>query len=269
MSESELVERSHDELQYLDNVLADVGTSRETRGGLLRKAAVAAAGATVFGRASAALASAGTASADTVATVTTTAVTAEALAVSVLTAAVKAAPGTKVAPFTTVLKAANQAEFDHYATLSSLGAKPLTTTFWVPNAALGAGNVNLFATLEVAETLFINAYLTGITVFAKAKQDKLARYAGEILGVEAEHRALARYAKNVVAGHTTMTRTNVPNNKGFETYTVKSMAAVVAELEKAGFGFGKQSSAPGQFVDFPGNPSSNGTGFYVAAPRPA
>jgi hypothetical protein len=47
------------------------------------------------------------------------------------------------------------------------------------------------------------------------------------------------------------------------------MAAVVAELEKAGFGFGKQSSAPGQMLTFPGNPSKNGTGFYVIAPRPA
>ena len=269
MSESELVERRHDELQYLDNVLADVGTNTETRGGLLKKAALAAAGFGVFGQASAALASAGRSSADTIATVTTTAVTAEALAVSVLTAAVKAAPGTKLAPFTRVLKAANQAEFDHYAALSSLGAKPLTTRFWVPNAALGPGNVNLFKTLEVAETLFINAYLIGITVFAKAKQDKLARYAGEILGVEAEHRALARYAKNVVAGHSTITRPNVPNNKGFETYTLKSMAAIVGELEKAGFGFGKQGASPGQFVDFPGNPTKNGTGFYVAAPRPA
>jgi hypothetical protein len=269
MSESELHERRHDELQYLDNVLADTGASRETRGSLLKKAAVAAAGVGVFGPASAALASAGRSSADSIATVTTTAVTAEALAVSVLTAAVKAAPGTKVAPFITVLKAANQAEFDHYTTLAGLGAKPLTTRFWVPNAALGPGNVNLFKTLEVAETLFINAYLIGISVFAKAKKDDLARYAGEILGVEAEHRALARYAKNVVAGHATLTHDNVPNNKGFETYTLKSMSAIVGELEKAGFGFGKQGTAPGQFVDFPGNPTKTGTGFYVIAPRPA
>jgi len=61
----------------------------------------------------------------------------------------------------------------------------------------------------------------------------------------------------------------VPNNKGFETYTVKTMGAVVAELEKAGFGFGKQTSAPGRMLTFPGNPSKNGTGFYVIAPRPA
>ena len=268
MHDTDSKERSHDELQYLDNVLEDVGTSKSTRGSLLKQAAVAAAGVGVFGQASAALASAGTSSADTIKTVTTTAVTAEALAVSVLTAAVKAAPGTKVAPFIPVLKAANQAEYDHFQTLSSLGAKPLTTRFWVPNAALGAGNVNLFKTLEVAETLFINAYLIGITVFAKAKQDKLARYAGEILGVEAEHRALARYAQSVVEGKK-LTKDTVPNNKGFETYTMSSMASIVAAIEKAGFGFGKQGATPGQFVDFPGNPSSNGTGFYVIAPRPA
>jgi hypothetical protein len=253
MSEPERTERTHEELQYLDNVLEDVGTSRSTRGALLKKAAVATVGVGVLGPAGSALAAISRSSADTVATVTTTAVTAEALAVTVLTAAVKAA---------------NQTEYDHYATLASLGAKPLTTQFWVPNAALGPGNVNLFKTIEVAETLFINAYLTGITVFAKAKQDKLARYAGEILGTEAEHRVLARYAQSVVEGKK-LSRATVPNNKGFETYTVKSMAAVVAELEKAGFGFGKQSSAPGQMLTFPGNPSKNGTGFYVIAPRPA
>jgi hypothetical protein len=268
MSQVERYERTHDELRYLDNVLEDVGTSRQTRGALLKKAAVAAAGAAVLGPAGSALAAISRSGADTVATVTTTAVTAEALAVTVLTAAVKAAPGTKVAPFVPVLKAANQTEFDHYTALRSLGAKPLTTDFWVPNAALGPGNVNLFKTIEVAETLVINAYLTGITVFARAKQDKLARYAGEILGTEAEHRALARYAQSVVEGKK-LDRHTVPNNKGFETYTVKSMSAVVAELEKAGFGFGKQTSAPGQMLSFPGNPSSNGTGFYVVAPRPA
>jgi hypothetical protein len=268
MSEVELTERSHDELQYLDNVLADVGTSKATRGGLLKKAAIAAAGVGVFGQASAALGAVSRAGADTVATVTTTAVTAEALAVSILTTAVKKLPGTPAAQFKPVLQAANQAEYDHYTVLSSLGAKPLTTHFWVPDALLGPNNKNLFASIELAETVFINAYLTGITVFARAKQDKLARYAGEILGVEAEHRTLARYAESVLAGKK-LTRHTVPNEKAFETYTIQSMSAAVAALEKVGIGFGKQTSAPGQFVDFPGNPSKNGTGFYEIAPKPA
>ena len=261
MSEIEHMERSHDELQYLDNVLTDVGTKKDTRAGLLKKAAIGAVGVGALGQAGSALAASST---DSVATITTDAVTAEALAVTVLTAAIKASPGTKAAPFIPVLKAANQAEYDHYTTLAGLGAKPLTTKFWIPNAALGAGNVNLFKTIEAAETLFVNAYLIGITTFAKAKKDSLARYAGEILGTEAEHRVLARYAESVINGSK-----HVPNNLGFELYKFKSMAAIVGELEKAGFGFGKQGASPGAFYDFPGNPLKNGTGSGVLAPAPA
>jgi hypothetical protein len=267
MSEIETL-ASADELQYLDNVLEATGSSRQTRAGLLKSAAAGAVALGVLGPASSALAAAGRAGADTVESVVTTAVTAEALAVTVLTAAVKTSPGTKVEPFIPVLKSANYTEFRHLQVLSGLGAKPLTQKFWIPTAALGTGNVDLFKTLEAAETLFVNAYLIGITVFAKAKQDKLARYAGEILGTEAEHRVLARYAQSVVEGKK-LSRATVPNDKGFETYTVKSMAAVVAQLEQAGFGFGKQTSAPGQMLSFPGNPSQNGTGFYVIAPSPA
>jgi hypothetical protein len=61
----------------------------------------------------------------------------------------------------------------------------------------------------------------------------------------------------------------VPNNVGFETYRYKSMSAIVGELEKAGFGFGKQGAAPGAFYDFPGNPLKTGTGSTVLAPSPA
>ncbi|MGH3002178.1 MAG: twin-arginine translocation signal domain-containing protein [Gaiellaceae bacterium] len=263
MSEVERLQTSPDDLQYLDNVLEDTGTPRRTRRSLLKHAAVGAAAVGVFGPASSALAGISK-SGDDANTVVTTAVTAEALAVTVLTAAVKTSPGTKAAPFIPVLKSANYTEFRHYEVLSGLGAKPLTTKFWIPNAALGAKNINLFKTIELAETLFVNAYLIGITTFARAKKDSLARYAGEILGTEAEHRVLARYAETVING-----LKHVPNNVGFETYRYTSMAAIVAQLEKAGFGFGKQSSAPGQFVDFPGNPLKTGTGSSVLAPAPA
>lgn len=264
MSDNDQLARTPDELQYLDNVLDDSGTSAHTRRGLLKHAMVGAAAVGVFGPASSALAAATRSSGDSIDTVITTAVTAEALAVTVLTAAVKSSPGTKAAPFIPVLKSANYTEFRHFQVLSGLGAKPLTTKFWVPNAALGAGNINLFKTLELAETLFVNAYLIGITTFAKAKKDSLARYAGEILGTEAEHRVLARYAESVING-----LQSVPNNKGFETYGYKSMASIVGALEKAGFGFGKQSSAPGQFLDYPGSPLKTGTGSTVIAPSPA
>lgn len=92
----------------------------------------------------------------------------------------------------------------------------------------------MFPTLEVAETLFVNAYLTAITTFAKAGKSNLARYASEISGVEAQHLALARFA----AG-------KLPNDLGFTDYSITSIGGIVAALEKAGVGFGKKGSAPG------------------------
>lgn len=264
MAEVDLLETSSDDLQYLDNVLEDAGTAKNTRAALLKKAAVGAVGLGVLGPASAALAAAGRSEADNVKSLVTTAVTAEALAVTVLTAAVKAIPGTPPEKFRAVLKAANTTEFRHFEVLSSLGAKPLTTRFWIPNAALGDKNVNLFKTIEAAETIFVNAYLLGITIFAKAKQDKLARYAGEILGTEAEHRVLARAAQGDLYGSK-----QVPNDRAFELYTLKTTSAHVAALEKAGFGFGKQGATPGQFADFPGDPRKNGTGSSLFVPSPA
>jgi hypothetical protein len=60
-----------------------------------------------------------------------------------------------------VLKAANAAEFDRFRTLRGLGAKPLTTRFWAPNAFF-ASSKDVFATIEYAETRFVNAYLIAI-----------------------------------------------------------------------------------------------------------
>lgn len=256
-----------DDLQALENVLQDTPTSAHTRKGLLKTAALGAVAAGVLGPAGTALASRQRTSVDSLDTVVTTAITAEALAVSVLSAAVKAVPGTPAGAFMPVLKAANTSEYLHYAALGKLGGKPLTTKFWVPNAALGPKNVNLFKTIEAAETLFINAYLIGITaaVTAGAKPD-VVRYMGEILGVEAEHRALARFARSQIEKNM---RHSVPNNKAFETYAIFSMADIVKALEKAGFGFGKQGAAPGQFVNFPGDPRKNGTGSGLIAPTPA
>ena len=264
MSKLDLVGTTPDDMQALDNVLTDTVSSKHTRATLLKRAAVGAVSVGALGTAGSAFAASNRSGADSAATILADAVTAEALAVTVLTAAVKTSPGTKAAPFIPILKSANYQEFRHYTVLSGLGAKPLTTKFWIPNAALGAGNINLFKTIEAAETLFVNAYLIGITTFAKAKKDSLARYAGEILGTEAEHRVLARYAESVING-----LKHVPNNLGFELYKYKSMASIVGELEKAGFGFGKQGAAPGAFYDFPGNPLKNGTGSGVLAPAPA
>jgi len=230
-----------DDVQRLDNVLADTDVPSTTRRGLLGKAAgaaVAAGAAGALGPIPSALASS-----NSISTIITDAVTAEALAVTYLTGLIENAGRIGIpSNLVPVLKAANAAEFDHYKTLRGLGAKPLTTRFWAPNAFF-ASSKDVFATIEYAETQFVNAYLIAITAFAKAGKDSLARYAGEILGTEAEHRALARFAQG-----------KLPNNVGFERYKIHTIGGIVAALEKAGVGFGKKGKRPGAFYEFKAPP---------------
>lgn len=252
MESNELAPFQAEDAQRLENVLDDTDLAGHTRRVILKRAAVGAVAASAFGPVASALGQ--TTAADSAKTVINTAVTAEALAVTYLTGLVENASGTGVTKFVDVLKAANAAEYDHYKALRKLGAKPLTTKFWAPDEFFKPGHV--FPTIEVAETLFIDAYLIGTTTFAKAGKADFARYAGEILGVEAEHRALARFAQN-----------KLPNNVGFESYHIKSMAGIVRALEKAGVGFGKKGSKPGKFYEFKAPPKSAVTHLHNNSPR--
>jgi ferritin-like protein len=243
-----------DELQKIDNVLADTGTSSHTRRSLLGRAAVGAAGMTAvgaFGPLSSALASSG----DSVKTVGTTAVTAEALAVTFLTEVVHRAPGSAVESAANIIKAANAEEQAHYRVLRKSGFKPLTTKFWLPDAIFANNMKDIPAVIEVAETLFVNAYLIGITTFAQHHKVKFARYAGEILGVEAEHRALARSLQN-----------KLPNNLAYESFHHRHMSQIVGQLEKVGIGFGKEGAKPGRFYQFRG---AGNAVVPIGNPRPA
>lgn len=225
----------------VERVLDDTRMGRQSRARLLKRAAVGVAGATALGGlgAGSAFASGG----DSIQTVGVTAATAEALAVTYLhnvlerNERVHAFPR----PVVEILRAAGAEELDHFKFLTGAGFKPLTTRFWLPDDFFGRRLANVPATIEVAETLFVNAYLIGITVFANAHQATLARYAGEILGVEAEHRALARSLQG-----------KLPNNAAFESFIYHDLAGVVDALEKAGVGFGKQGSKPGNFYTFRG-----------------
>lgn len=243
-----------EDLQRLENVLGDTDMPSVTRRGLLGKAAagtVAAGAIGALGPIPAAFASS-----NSISSIVTDAVTAEALAVTYLTGLIENAGRIGIpSSLVPVLKAANAAEFDHYKTLRGLGARPLTTKFWAPNAFFASSN-DVFATIEYAETQFINAYLIAITAFAKAGKDSLARYAGEILGTEAEHRALARFAQG-----------KLPNNVGFEGYKVHTIGGIVAALEKAGVGFGKKGKGPGAFYEFKTPP--HGALAHIENNRPA
>lgn len=228
-----------DDVETIENVLKDTPT-----GGLTRRALIGRAAATAAVMSAAAPAAAlAQAPADEATTIVNTAITAEALAVTYLTGLIQNAGKTGVSKFTHVLKAANAAEYDHYKALRSLGAKPLTTKFWAPDSFFQPGEP--FKVLELAETLFVNAYLIATTTFAKAGKADLARYAGEIGGVEAQHLALVRFARN-----------QLPDDRAFQSYAIKDIKGVVAALETAGVGFGKPGTKPGKFYTFAPPPPS-------------
>ncbi|HEY3550529.1 MAG TPA: hypothetical protein VGK69_05700 [Gaiellaceae bacterium] len=221
-----------DDVQTLDNAFQRHGLPPLTRRALLATAAGAAVAAGVPGIASAA-------NADSAMEIGTAAVTAEALAVTYLSNLIEKGGHAFPKPVQNVLKAANHAEQDHYQALHGLGFKPLTTKFWIPNAAFNPKNAAPI--IEYLESVFVNAYLIGTTAFAGAGQADFARYTVEIGAVEAEHRTLARALQGKLG-----------DNLAFTSYTVKTIPEIVSAIEKLGIGFGKRSHVPGRFFMYHG-----------------
>ncbi|MGH2850560.1 MAG: hypothetical protein ACRDLP_08095 [Solirubrobacteraceae bacterium] len=171
------------------------------------------------------------------------AATTEALTVTLLTELLRRVGANPSVPagVKAVFEGAYAAEVDHYR-FASAHWQPTTTEFWIPDGFFGgAGNdLNLTAVgnaLVAGETLFVNLYLIGVTVFARAGLDELARFSAELAGCESEHRVLA---ENLIGA-------SPPNNVGFEVYSIHDPGAIEKALEGAGVGFGAQGSAPGAF----------------------
>jgi hypothetical protein len=93
------------------------------------------------------------------------------------------------------LQAALDEERQHLAFLLANGAATPPTRFFFPATTFEhlASWVDL---LDALENLFIGAYLVAMQQFSRLGQPLLAQQAGQILGIEAEHRALGR----VIAG---------------------------------------------------------------------
>jgi len=161
-----------------------------------------------------------------------------------------------------VLRAAVTTEFTHVQALEAIGAKPLTSKFWIPNAVFDGG-VGLFTSLAVVEAIEVSLYLVGVTIFSKRSDTFGARLCAEALGTEAEHRVLARFAASQLGAPTAP-----PNNVGFEPFPYKSTSEVMKTLMGLGIGYGKEGSAPGAFYEYPGDPVANGDGVPVDSPKP-
>jgi hypothetical protein len=182
-------------------------------------------------------------------------ITQEQFGVTVVSEAIRRAPGTPSEQFLPVLRAAVATEFDHMRALQAVGAKPLTSTFWVPDGAFGAGGAGLFAAIEAVETIELSMYLVGVTEMTRRRDAFKARLCAEAMATESEHRVLARYAQALLGAPI-----GVPNNISFAPFNLQSASAVKAALEALGLGYGEQGATPGQFYTFPGDPVANGTG---------
>src|SRR3954463_1132037 len=164
-------------------------------------------------------------------------VTQEQFGVAAVTAAIRKAPGTPSEQFVPVLRAVVTTEFTHVQALEAIGAQPLTSKFWIPNAVFDGG-VALFTSLDTVEAIEISLYLVGVTAFTARSNASGAGLCAEALGPEAEPRVLARFAASQLGAPTAP-----PNNVGFEPFPYKSTNQVIKALTGLGIGYGKQGAA--------------------------
>jgi hypothetical protein len=191
-------------------------------------------------------------------------VTEEQLGVTLVSAAIQNAPGTPSEGFLPVLKNGVTQEYHHVEALEEAGGSALTTSYWLPDTAFDEGGIGLFETLEAIETIEISLYLIGVSAFARDGDDFGARLCAEAMGTEAVHRALVRFAQGEIGGEAI-----VPNDVGFENFDWPTVGAVRTALEDLGIGYGVQTSQPGRFYEYPGDPLASGVGTPVNHPNPA
>ena len=187
-------------------------------------------------------------------------VTQEQLSVTFLSAAIERAGGTPSAAFLPVLRNAVTTEFHHVEALRMAGGQPLTTRYWLPDAAFDGGGVGLFATAEIVESVEISLYLIGVSVYARAQDQQGARLCAEAMGTEAVHRALVRFAQGQLGRDV-----GVPNDVGFESFAWPTVVEARGALEGLGIGYGRQGGGTGRFYEYPGDPVALGVGTPVTS----
>ncbi len=173
------------------------------------------------------------------------AVTAEAFAVTALGAALANAASGQLAlnaEQIQALTASRAEEQAHYQFLTGAGAKPLTTTFTIPDPKVFTDVPTFLKTLIALEELFIGAYLAAAQEFGILGEGALAQLALSIASVEAEHRAAVRFFA-VEAG----VITGLPNDIAFQQALFASVGEAGAALKRMGFlgGDGTQVTYPG------------------------
>jgi hypothetical protein len=168
--------------------------------------------------------------------------TAEALAMTLLGGAIDSAMHgnyNKTIPdaVISILNAARAEEEFHYEYLIAAGAKPLTTSFTIPDPKLLTDYDTLFSSIVALEGAFIAAYTAAAQEFTTLGHVDLVKVAFQVAGTEAEHRVLANYALGV----------RPANNVAFEKAMFTTVGDAATALTQLGFigGSGTPVSYPG------------------------
>ncbi len=170
--------------------------------------------------------------------------TAEALAVTALGRALGNAASGQLAlngEQVQMLTAARAQEEAHYRLLTSMGARPVTTAFTLPENVVTEVPTFL-KTLIWLEELSIAAYLAAGQEFGILNHPQLVQLALSIASVEAEHRVGVRFFA-VEAG----VITGLPNDIAFQQALFTSVGQAAAALRQKGFigGSGSPITYPG------------------------
>ncbi len=196
---------------------------------------------------------------ETVGQIINIAATAEAFAVTALGSALaNAANGTlALTPLQRQTFTASRAEEQaHYTYLIGAGARPLTTTFTVPDPTIVTDVPTFLLTLIGLEEIFIAAYLAAAQEFAVLGQPRLAQLALQIGAVEAEHRAGVRFFA-IEAG----LLSGAPNDVAFEKALFTRVGGAADALTTLGFIGGR-----GAKITYPGPGAIDATGIHYLQP---
>lgn len=160
------------------------------------------------------------------------------------------------------MKAGFLAEQDHYELLTSLGAVPVFTEFYVPEMLFA--DIDLFAQItEIAETTFVSAYLAANRIWSQsADTAAFAVTAAQIASVEAEHRALVRQIGGLLA-----------NNQSYAQYQFSNVSDAVPVLlpflDGSGEGFVGPIAPPTETDIAAIRAQAEAIGYEVSLPYPA
>lgn len=201
------------------------GNQVVTRGSFLKATGGLVGFAALFGGVAAPALAAGS---DSTQSIINAALTAEQIATSFYYQGVAGPTASRLGPVhnnnnLNYFQAALYQEYQHIQLLSSLGATSLTgssaPTLYFPDGTFDKAS-SFLSLLDTLENAFIGAYLAAVNYWSTNSALVYAEAAAQIMGVEAEHRALGRVASG----------SNPPNNLVLEDAAFASVSDAVPAL---------------------------------------